>query len=102
MLVATIKSTYPIVGLNRSNSSCAPKYSSICGTLGEVDQRFQHKCLRVAVRLAVAILILLTSHAFAWNIPGHMLSGAIAYQILEKPTTISDVRENKGFDPSAY
>jgi hypothetical protein len=30
----------------------------------------------------------------AWNIPGHMLSGAIAYQILqrENPATITVVR----------
>ena len=30
----------------------------------------------------------------AWNIPGHMLSGAIAYQILqrENPSTIPTVR----------
>src|SRR5262249_42903790 len=32
--------------------------------------------------------------ASAWNIPGHMLSGIIAYQILQKenPTTIERVR----------
>ena len=42
-----------------------------------------------AIIINLALLIFLL-HALAWNIPGHMLSGAIAYQILqrERPATI--------------
>src|SRR5215472_12125629 len=45
----------------------------------------------------IAALILLTfivPPASAWNIPGHMLSGAIAYQALhqENPPTIEKVK----------
>jgi len=42
----------------------------------------------------VIILGLSPFDAMAWNIPGHMLSGAIAYQILqrENPSKISSVR----------
>jgi len=41
-----------------------------------------------------ASLVLQTFHALAWNIPGHMLSRVIAYQILqrENPSTIPTVR----------
>jgi len=47
-----------------------------------------------AIIVLLPILILGPSNAFAWNIPGHMLSGAIAYQILqrENPSTIPIVR----------
>ena len=40
------------------------------------------------------VLVLRPLEALAWNIPGHMLSGAIAYQILqrENPTTVPIVR----------
>lgn len=43
--------------------------------------------------MSVAVLAL-PSLLAAWNIPGHMLSGAIAYQILqrENPSTIPTVR----------
>jgi S1/P1 Nuclease len=43
---------------------------------------------------AVLILSLLAGHAYAWNIPGHMLSGAIAYQLLhhESPQTIEKTK----------
>ena len=47
----------------------------------------------------IALLLLLTLIALplpasAWNIPGHMLSGAIAYQVLqqESPQTIDKVK----------
>ena len=47
----------------------------------------------------IALLILLTLAALplpasAWNIPGHMLSGIIAYQVLqqENPATIEKVK----------
>jgi len=45
----------------------------------------------IIINLALLIFPL---HALAWNIPGHMLSGAIAYQILqrENPSTIARVR----------
>jgi hypothetical protein len=47
--------------------------------------------------LACVVVITVTAlpiPAFAWNIPGHMLSGAIAYQILqqENPATIEKVK----------
>ena len=47
-----------------------------------------------AIALFLAVLITLQFEALGWNIPGHMLSGAIAYQILqrESPTTIPSVR----------
>ena len=40
------------------------------------------------------VLLIFPVHASVWNIPGHMLSGTIAYQILrrETPTAISTVR----------
>src|SRR5262249_47960863 len=43
----------------------------------------------VAVMSLITLLVLLTlavlpSLASAWNIPGHMLSGAIAYQVLQQ------------------
>jgi len=52
------------------------------------------KRLTRAVAICVAILIGLPFNALAWNIPGHMLSGAIAYQILqrENPSAIVKVR----------
>ena len=42
----------------------------------------------------VFALLLFTAEAVAWNIPGHMLSGAIAYQILqrENPSSFLTVR----------
>jgi hypothetical protein len=42
----------------------------------------------------VAIALTLPAPASAWNIPGHMLSGIIAYQVLqqESPQTIEKVK----------
>jgi S1/P1 Nuclease len=42
----------------------------------------------------VGLIILFSAHVSAWNIPGHMLSGAIAYQVLQRrsPATIETVR----------
>jgi hypothetical protein len=39
------------------------------------------------------VLLILPLDALAWNIPGHMLSGSIAYQILqsENPNTVARV-----------
>jgi hypothetical protein len=50
------------------------------------------KRLNTTIALLAAILAPLP--AIAWNIPGHMLSGAIAYQILqrENPSTIPTIR----------
>ena len=49
--------------------------------------------LNTAIALFVSILTL-PFVLFAWNIPGHMLSGILAYQILqrENPATITAVR----------
>jgi S1/P1 nuclease len=61
------------------------------------------KRMNLAIALFVSILTL-PLDVFAWNIPGHMLGGAIAYQILqrESPTTIGKIRaileKNPWFD----
>jgi hypothetical protein len=48
----------------------------------------------LVVSLVVLTLAVLPLPASAWNIPGHMLSAAIAYQVLqqENPPTIEKVR----------
>jgi hypothetical protein len=50
--------------------------------------------LTAALTLLPCALLTWRCDAPAWNIPGHMLSGAIAYQILqrESPATIPAVR----------
>jgi hypothetical protein len=52
------------------------------------------KTLNAAVALIVVSLVTFPFGGLAWNIPGHMLSGAMAYQILqrESPTAIAPVR----------
>ena len=52
------------------------------------------KLLNFAIALFIGVVIPVPFYSFAWNIPGHMLSGAIAYQILqrENPATIPSVR----------
>jgi hypothetical protein len=52
------------------------------------------KRLTARIALFVSVLIALPFNAFAWNIPGHMLSGAIAYQVLRQksPTTMPAIR----------
>jgi hypothetical protein len=42
------------------------------------------KRLNVAVALIVASLVTFPFYGLAWNIPGHMLSGAIGYRILQR------------------
>src|SRR5262245_41551479 len=44
--------------------------------------------------LACVLIITVASPPSAWNIPGHMLSGVIAYQVLqqENPQTIEKVK----------
>jgi hypothetical protein len=46
------------------------------------------------IAIFMSVLMLPQVTALSWNIPGHMLSGTIAYQILrqESPTTIPAVR----------
>jgi len=46
------------------------------------------------VFVVLLTLVALPLPASAWNIPGHMLSGAIAYQVLqqESPATIDKVK----------
>ena len=50
--------------------------------------------LSLSFTLVLTTLVALPFHVSAWNIPGHMLSGAIAYQILqrESPATIATVK----------
>jgi hypothetical protein len=43
-----------------------------------------------AIALFLAVLITLQFEALGWNIPGHMLSGAIAYQILQRESPNDD------------
>jgi hypothetical protein len=44
--------------------------------------------------VVLTAVMALSSTAVAWNIPGHMLSGIIAYQLLqqENPATIEKVK----------
>jgi len=49
------------------------------------------------IRFALLVVVALSARAvpaLAWNIPGHMLSAAIAYQVLrqENPQTIEKVK----------
>ena len=50
--------------------------------------------MRLIVALVIFSLVVLPLPALAWNIPGHMLSVAIAYQILlqENPQTIEKIK----------
>jgi hypothetical protein len=50
--------------------------------------------LRLPAYLAIVTLTVIPVTASAWNIPGHMLSGAIAYQVLqrENPQAIEKVK----------
>lgn len=50
--------------------------------------------IRPIAYIAILILSTLAVSASAWNIPGHMLSGIIAYQVLqqENPQTIEKVK----------
>src|SRR5262245_8480826 len=47
-----------------------------------------------SLTVVLTAVMALSSTAVAWNIPGHMLSGAIAYQVLqqESPQTIEKVK----------
>lgn len=49
--------------------------------------------IRLLASVVIITVVALPMPAFAWNIPGHMLSGIIAYQILqqENPATIEKV-----------
>jgi hypothetical protein len=62
------------------------------GTTAARINRRQMSC-QGAIMINFALLIF-PLHTLAWNIPGHMMSGAIAYQILqrENPSTIPAVR----------
>src|ERR1041384_2946903 len=64
------------------------------GTVDEVVYKTQPQKLLLAAAVALMMLSLPSSNSSAWNIPGHMLSGAMAYQILqrENPSTIPTVR----------
>lgn len=52
------------------------------------------KTLTPAITIFVATLIKLPFDAFAWNIPGHMLSGAITYQIIQRENPIVRAKSN--------
>src|SRR5262249_51710753 len=47
-----------------------------------------------SLTVVLTAIMALSSTAVAWNIPGHMLSGAITYQVLqqENPATIEKVK----------
>src|ERR1041384_970874 len=63
-------------------------------TVDEVVYKTQPQKSLLAAAVALIMLSLPSSNSSAWNIPGHMLSAAIAYQILqrENPSTIPTVR----------
>jgi L-cystine uptake protein TcyP (sodium:dicarboxylate symporter family) len=50
--------------------------------------------MKLTVALVLLALVVLPLSASAWNISAHMLSGAIAYQVLqqENPETIAKVK----------
>ena len=76
----------------RSSSHDADLRMRKLGTTAARINRRQMSC-QGAIMINFALLIF-PLHTLAWNIPGHMLSGAIAYQILqrENPSTIKTVR----------
>jgi hypothetical protein len=47
-----------------------------------------------SLTVVLTAVMALSNTALAWNIPGHMLSGAIAYQVLqqESPETVDKVK----------
>jgi hypothetical protein len=53
-----------------------------------------HKLAAVFLIASLVLLTLAVPPASAWNIPGHMLSGAVAYQVLqqENPQIIDKVK----------
>ena len=63
-------------------------------TVDELVSKTQPQKLLCVAIAALLILSLSASNSCAWNIPGHMLSGAIPYQILqrESPAVIPTVR----------
>jgi hypothetical protein len=63
-------------------------------TVDEMISKTQSQKSLLAAALGLMMLSLAASNSSAWNIPGHMLSGAIAYQILqrENPRTIPSMR----------
>ena len=62
-----------------------------CANLVRNDKSSRNCSMKV---LFLVTILYSASPAAAWNIPGHMLNGAIAYQILqrENPSTIPIVR----------
>jgi len=50
--------------------------------------------VNVSLLTLLLLLTLAVTPASAWNLPGHMLSGAIAYEVLlqENPQTIEKVK----------
>jgi len=66
-----------------------------------VVYKTQPQKLLLAAAVALIMLSLPSSNSSAWNIPGHMLSGAMAYQILqrENPSTIPTVRSSLEKNP---
>jgi hypothetical protein len=77
--------------MDRSESSCH-SHSHFCGTVGEVHRPIQ--LYRLTVAMGLVLLHACPLPAFAWNPPGHMLSGSISYQLLqrESPYTVGAVR----------
>jgi S1/P1 nuclease len=59
------------------------------------------RCMKTTVVVVTVLLAAFSGRAFAWNIPGHMLSAAIAHQILheESPATIDTVKALLGQHP---
>jgi S1/P1 Nuclease len=77
----------------RRPSFCKRSLGDVLKSVAVVNHQ-STKYLNLVLALFVWTTVLPIFDAFAWNIPGHMLSGAIASQILqrESPTTITSVR----------
>ena len=63
-------------------------------TVDEVVSKTQSQKSLCAAAAALVMFSLAAANSFAWNIPGHMLSGALAHHLLEResPSTVPKVR----------
>jgi len=64
-------------GVNEGNLGCTVRITRLYTVEPAVMKR-----LNAAVALVVVGLVIFPFDGLAWNIPGHMLSGAIGYRIV--------------------
>lgn len=48
-----------------------------------------YRQLQLKALVIAALLVVIRAEAFAWNIPGHMITGAIAYRLLHRRSQFS-------------